>query len=324
MSDESIATRGGHPSVSALTIAVLTFRRPRDLGEILPALAAQASSIDPDVYRCRIVVVDNDPEGGARAAVTAFDASSEETVAYENETEPGISHARNRALDVSEDQDLLVFIDDDERPSEDWLVLLLETLADANADAVVGPVISTYEVEPDPWIVAGGFFVRRRLPTGTRLEVAATNNLLLDLATVRRLGLRFDPAFGISGGDDTMFTKQLRARGGTMVWCDEAIVFDVVPRTRTTRRWVVRRAFSSGNSASLTTLALAGHGPRLPLRVRLTIPGLVRAAGGLARIVVGSVTRSRRHRARGVRTAARGAGMVAGAWGYSYLEYRRG
>jgi len=28
-------------------------------------------------------------------------------------------------------------------------------------------------------------------------------------------------------------------------------------------------------------------------------------------------------RARGVKTLARGAGMVSGAWGYKYLEYRR-
>ena len=92
--------------------------------------------------------------------------------------------------------------------------------------------MSRFAETPDPWIAAGRFFDRRRLPTGTDLEVAATNNLLLDLAVVRRLGLRFDAAFGLSGGSDTLFTRELVASGERMVWCDEAIVYDIVPTDR--------------------------------------------------------------------------------------------
>ena len=38
--------------------------------------------------------------------------------------------------------------------------------------------------------IAGRFFNRRRLPTGTEVDVAATNNLLLDLIQLHELGLR--------------------------------------------------------------------------------------------------------------------------------------
>ncbi|RWZ50889.1 glycosyltransferase family 2 protein [Labedella phragmitis] len=313
-------------SDARVTIAVLTFRRPEDIAETLPLLADQAESVRDRVGSASVLVIDNDPDESARSAVEAF-ATSRPSVVVRYHAEPvsGITAGRNRALAEAEaaGDDILVFIDDDERPTERWLELLLDTFEANDAVAVVGPVISRFDVEPDSWVTAGEFFSRRRLPTGSTVDVAATNNLLLDLRVVRRIGLAFDPAFGITGGGDTMFSRTL-ARSGTLVWCDEAIVWDVVPASRVTRDWVVRRAFRSGNSWSLTSVALAqGASARWRVRASCLVKGLVRLAGGAFRAALGVVTRSLRHRAKGVRTMARGAGMVSGLMGYSYKEYRR-
>jgi glycosyltransferase involved in cell wall biosynthesis len=315
--------------VLAVRIAVLTYKRPADIEAALPGLDAQAKSVQSDSdgdeeIRADIVVVDNDPAGSAREFVESFARRSSVPVRYENETTPGISAARNRALATASDVDLLVYIDDDERPTDRWLPLLLKTWQEYRCAAVVGPVVSEYEVEPDPWVESGRFFDRRRLPTGTVLEVAATNNLLLDLHQVRAMGLSFDPDFGITGGGDTMFTRTLHRRGGVLIWCDEAVVIDVVPATRVTRDWVLRRAFRSGSSWSATSLKLSRPGrDRTLTKVRLTGRGVVRVAGGGARLLVGTVGRSMAQRARGQRTIARGAGMVSGAWGVVYAEYKR-
>jgi succinoglycan biosynthesis protein ExoM len=311
-----------------LTVAVLTYQRPDDLAAVLPMLVGQAGGVR-DLVDARVLVVDNDPSASARAQVEALAAEVETAttavpVRYVVESTPGIASARNRALDESVDSDLLVFIDDDERPSEEWLRSLLALWAGTGAAAVVGPVRSEYEVDPEPFIVEGRFFVRRRLPTGTAVEVAATNNLLLDLVEVRRQGLSFDVALGQLGGEDTLFTRSLVAGGGAILWCAEAVVTDVVPAHRVTRGWVVRRAYSSGNGWSLTSVMLSAGGPaRLATRLRLTARGGVRVAGGTARLLLGTVVRSLGQRARGVRTIARGAGMVAGAWGAGYREYGR-
>jgi len=313
-----------------LTVAVLTFRRPDDLDSVLPLLVAQADSVGTLGVAARVVVVDNDPAGSARqrverGAVEALAATDGRVgVEYEHESVPGIAAARNRALDAGRDDELLVFIDDDERPSERWLLELVGLQRRTGAEAVVGPVQSEYAVPPEPYIVAGGFFERRRLASGTRVDVAATNNLLLDLAAVRRWGLRFDLALGQLGGEDTLFTRSIAARGGTLLWCAEAMVTDVVPADRVTRRWVLQRAYSSGNGWGLTSVMLAGRGPRrLVVRLRLTGQGLVRLAGGAARWATGVATGSLGRRARGLRTVLRGAGMVSGAWGSGYREYGR-
>lgn len=310
--------RAAEPRPVTVTIAVLTYRRPDDLAELLPLLVALAASA---AYRVGVTIVDNDPDAGAAAFVQ--DWAGRGPVRYVHEPRPGIAAARNRALDEASDAELLVFIDDDERPGPDWLADLLRVREREGCAAVVGPVVSRYAVEPDPWIAAGEFFRRRRLPTGTDVDVAATNNLLLDLGRVRAHGLRFDERFGLIGGEDTLFTRSLVAAGERLVWCDEAVVTDVVPPARLTRSWVLRRAFSSGNTAALVEAELHPGWSGLRRRARRVGDGLVRAAGGGARAALGTVLASPAHQARGCRTAARGAGMISGAAGYRYGEYRR-
>lgn len=308
------ATDGPRLSVA---VCVLTYRRPDDLGQLLPMLLRQLAGPG---FAATVIVVDNDPAGSAADIATTFG----ETVRYVHEPAPGIAAARNRALDEAATEDLLVFLDDDERPGEDWLGLMVETYLRYRPVGVVGPVISEYDVEPDAWVRAGRFFDRLRRPTGSRVDVAATNNLLLDVAVLRRTGVRFDVRFGLSGGSDTLFTRSLTAAAGPLVWCDEAVVVDRVPVARVTRSWVLRRAFRSGNSWSRTTVELAGSGAdRLRRRAQLAGVAAVRLAGGGARWLLGTLTGSLSLQARGARTLARGAGMAAGVVGYTYSEYRR-
>jgi len=310
-------------------IAVLTYRRPTDLVALLPELLDQAGTVSLPV---EIVVVDNDPDAGARILVTetnwweagATNAGPAAPIRYVHEPSPGIAAARNRALHEGENADLLIFIDDDERPSSHWLVGLLNTYDTYRPAGVVGPVLSQYDIEPDQWIRAGGFFERRRFSTGTSVSLAATNNLLLDLSQVRHLGLSFDERFGLSGGSDSLFTRQLHQRGGKMIWCDEAIVIDVVPADRLTREWVLRRAFRMGNAWSRINLDDTINGKRMVMRLNLQTKGAARVCGGIVRYLTGSLLGQLPLRARGLRTVARGAGMLAGSVGFVYHEYKRG
>lgn len=280
-------------------------------------LVEQAAEVDADV---EVLIVDNDPDGGARAQVEAFGSG----VRYVHAPEPGIAAARNVALTSAESRDLVVFIDDDERPVQGWLGLLIDTWRATRPAAVIGPVVSRYVEAPDAWVAAGRFFDRRRLRTGTETAVAATNNLLLDARFVREHGLRFDLRFGLTGGSDTMFTRQVHALGGRMVWCDDAVVTDVVPPHRVTRRWVLQRAYRSGNSWGTTSVALAsGPWQRVRARAGLIAAGTPRVILGAAAVAAGALTRRLSLRARGTRTVARGAGMIAGAFGVAYVEYRR-
>ncbi|MCW2810122.1 MAG: hypothetical protein JWP61_580, partial [Friedmanniella sp.] len=264
-----------------MVVAVPTFRRPDDLVELLPQLLAQAADVEstwPGRFRVRVLVVDNDPAGSGAEPCRALPA-----VRYVAEARPGIGAVRHRAMAESEPATLLAMIDDDERPHPHWLSSLLATWTETGAALVAGRVVAGYDGPLDPWIAAGEFFRRRNLATGAALTVAAAGNLLLDLVQVRALGVEFDPGLGLRGGEDTLFSRQLHARGGRMVWCAESVITDRVPTQRMTRRWVLARAWSHGNASTLTDLRLAqGTGARSAVRLR-------RLAGGGLRVLAGAV-----------------------------------
>ncbi|MFE6509834.1 glycosyltransferase family 2 protein [Nocardioides sp. NPDC057767] len=297
-------------------VCMLTYRRPEGLAEAIGMLRAQLDLVPG----ARLLVVDNDEQPSASSAV-AEAAAGDVRVRYVHEPTPGIAAARNRALEEVGPEAVVVFIDDDEQPSEKWLPTLLACWEETCAAAVVGPVVSHFDGPLDPWIEAGGFFRRLRHPTGTVVTTAATNNLLLDMTQVGEL--RFDLGFGLSGGSDTVFTRTLSAGGGRIVWCDEAPVYDLVPADRATRGWVRARASRIGNSDSRVQVHLAPSRRRPSARLRATARGLVRVLGGFTRLVLGRLTGSQPHHARGTRTLLRGLGMLRGAWGSHVSEYAR-
>lgn len=305
----------------AVTIAVLTYKRTEGLASTLRALLAECRTYP----NASILVVDNNPGADAGPIVQAVANGSGGLFRYVHEIRPGIAAARNRALDETSASDILVFIDDDERPTAGWLTHLLRLHADRRPAAIAGPVISEFADEPERWILDGKFFVRRRLPTGTSIACAATNNLLIDVTQLSALGIRFADEFGLTGGSDTLFTRQLVQRGATILWCDEAIVIDEVPASRLTRDWVLQKAFRQGNVTPRIHLALASTpAARLRARVSGLAGGAARLAVGGAAIGYGAVTRDLGRRARATRLAVRGVGMLLGACGYSYAEYARG
>lgn len=307
-----------------VTIGVLTYKRPEELALGLPLMLEQARALGTDLnadVTAEVLVIDNDPEGSAEYVVRALDGPD---VRYALEAEPGIAAARNRAIDAAGQADLLIFIDDDERPRPGWLAPLVRTWRETGATAVMGRVISEFDGPLHPWVAAGDFFLRPSMPTGTPIQVAAAGNLLLDLQEVRVSGVRFDHRLGLTGGEDTLFSRQLTAYGARIVWCDESQATDHVPRSRMTRRWVLTRCWSHGNTTSTVGIYMAhGVGSRLAARIGSTLQGLARMAAGSGRFALGLVSRSKRHQARGLRTAFRGAGMVSGAFGHRYAEYAR-
>ncbi|MCI2956178.1 glycosyltransferase [Agromyces atrinae] len=313
--------------MSVVTVAVATFRRPERLDALIPRLFAQfdtAVAWRPELS-LGLVIIDNDPDESARETVARH---VDGRVRYTTEAAPGVTAVRNRALDESAGSDLLVFIDDDESPDERWLVALIETRERFTATAVAGPVVAAPDGPVDPWVVASESHLRTHragLVTGDAVDRAATNNLLLDRAWVERHGLRFDERFGLTGGEDSLFTRRLVRLGGRIVWCTEAVVHDHIPADRMSRSYNLRRVFSLSNAGARVDLALAdSFGERLVVRSKLALSGVARIVIGVARATRGRLRGSLRDRAFGERFAMRGRGELAAVVGYAASPYRRG
>lgn len=304
-----------------LVVAVATFRRPQLLAGLLPLLDEQARDVASAELASGILVVDNDPDGSAGPQVTTAALST--PLSLVAEPRPGLAAARNRMLDEAEDADLLALIDDDEQPSPGWLRSLLEVMERTSATAVTGPVESIPAHPLEDWLTGAGVFSRARHATDSARPGLATNNLLLDLRQVRELGLRFDPRFGLTGGEDSMFGQTLLRRGGTIVWCDESVVRELVPVERLTRPWVLTRATRSGETwVRVRTIDQPHRG--VALRLRYAVTGAVRCLLDTARALICRARGDAKGVGRHQFSAAGARGMVRGALGRTIEEYSRG
>jgi glycosyltransferase involved in cell wall biosynthesis len=305
---------------SPVTVAALTYRRPVELDRLLPLLVEQAADLTP---RAQVLIVDNDPDGGAADQVAAWAHAG---VIYVHEPRPGIVAGRNRAIDeaTTRGSAAVVFIDDDEAPGPQWLALLVAAWHRFGSAVVTGPVRSEFEHPPDEWVVGTRVFERASRPTGASRAGAASNNLLLDVEWLRSKGLRFDPEFGESGGSDTMLTHQIVAAGGEIRWCDEAEVVEAVPAGRLTHRWVARRIRRTSNSWARTELKIGaqqGHGFRRRLEIATRVPYFL--GRGLATVGVGVVRRQPAVRGRGAGELCQAAGVGQAVVGFVNMGYRR-
>lgn len=304
-----------------VVIAIPTYRRPHDLTRLLTALPPVIERASGLCASVDVLVIDNAGDAAAIADARGV------PVRYVREERRGLAAVRNRALDEAADADILVFIDDDETPAEEsWLERLLAAQQSSGAGVVAGPVRTVVPGGLDRWIVAGGFYARAHrqgLRTLDPIGSAASNNLLLRLADVRRVGARFDERFGRSGGEDSLFTSQLRAAGVLMVWCADAVVLDHLPAERRTREYALAR--SRGMEAAGTRVAVVMASPsgarRAYVRARAAAVGSARLIVGSARRVVGRLTGSIRSDARGARDIARGLGVWEGIAGRSRHLY---
>lgn len=230
-------------SATTITVCICTYRRLELLEKLLRAVATQRTD---GLFSYSCVVVDNDAEGSARALVENLQSSLPLTIQYAVEPTRNFAEVRNRAVGIASG-DLLAFVDDDEVPQEDWLLLMLRTMRESHADAVLGPVRPYFENEPPRWVVKSRICERPAYPTGTVLHwrQTRTGNVLLRAAMIRDEGLRFDPAYG-SGGEDVDFFRRAAQAGKKFVWCEEAPAYELVPESRLSRRYHLKRALLQG------------------------------------------------------------------------------
>jgi succinoglycan biosynthesis protein ExoM len=258
--------------MTEITVVIPSYRRPHDLARAIDSVRAQRDIAVPD----EILVVDNDPDGSARPVAERFAAGPCVPIRCVHEPRPGISHARNTGVTESSGR-YLAFLDDDEVVEPRWLAHLFDALNRFGADAAVGPVLPRFPdgVEIDPY--RRGVYTRdARMPTGTPLLRWNIGNSIFDKPRCFVGAEPFLPRLGRSGGEDTVFLRQMTRRGCKMVWCGEAVAWESVPRDRLEPGYLLRRAFRGAQTATFVCTTVK---PReLGRALRLMAGGCVQVA----------------------------------------------
>jgi succinoglycan biosynthesis protein ExoM len=232
---------------SHISVCICTFKRPELLRHLLDSLGSQQTE---GLFTYSVVVADNDPAQSARQVVTLFSSSTRAQVTYCLESEQNIALARNKALQNAEG-DFIAFIDDDEFPPDNWLLNLFKTCAMYGVEGVLGPVKPYFEQDPPAWAKKGRFFERPTFDTGYKVnwDQARTGNVLFKKEILNAVEIPFRSEFD-TAGEDVDFFRRMMGKGCTFVWCNEAAVHEVVPPSRCTRSYLLRRALLRGSNFS--------------------------------------------------------------------------
>lgn len=202
------------------------------------------------LFTYSVVVADNDAQCSAKDVVSSFSQTAPLPVTYCVEPQQNIAMVRNRALQQATG-DWIAFVDDDEFPGEEWLCALFQAQSQYKADGVLGPVRPHFECEPPAWVKKGGFFERPRHEAGYEMSPGQcrTGNLLFRRSMVIGTDAPFDPAFG-TGGEDVDFFRRMMEKGHRFVWCNDAAVFEEVPQSRCSFRYLLKRGLLRGSNFS--------------------------------------------------------------------------
>jgi succinoglycan biosynthesis protein ExoM len=300
-----------------ISICIATFRRPDRLADLLDDLVLQDQPPD------EVVVVDNDASASARWVVErriAYGAPF--PIHYEVQPVQNIALTRNRTVALSRG-DWLAFIDDDERAPPGWLQRLSDAVRRYSADGALGPVEPVLPEQAPPWIRRGRFYDWVHLSTGTRVppNQLRFGNVLVRASLLRRSSCPFDPAYGLTGGEDGDLLARLVQEGARIVWCDEANVTEPVEPARLSLRWLMLRALRGGQDFARHTLAGRYGAPTAGARLRLFTRALAQAglATGLALVYL---PRGSHRSAYWLLKASANVGKMSVLAGWHYHEYQ--
>ncbi|MFT3724243.1 MAG: glycosyltransferase family 2 protein [Hyphomonadaceae bacterium] len=228
-------------SVRDVDVCVCTFRRP-SVADLLASLAKQDL---PAGWRMRVIVADNDDAPSAKAIVEQAFTKLGLNGTYVHAPARNISIARNACLDAATGE-LLAFVDDDEIARPDWVARLIASHAETGANVVFGRVKAVYADDAPAWMRDADMHSTPPPFRWGRIEGGYTCNVLMKRDVVG--AMRFNPAFGRSGGEDTVFFGDLQKAGVPMVYADDAVVEEPVLPVRYGFGWMIRRAFRAGQS----------------------------------------------------------------------------
>jgi glycosyltransferase involved in cell wall biosynthesis len=219
-----------------ITVAICTRNRPEALARVLASLCRQ------EYPAMRVLVVDNAPLDDSSQRVSAEYASRLD-LSYVVEARPGLSRARNRAIEAS-DSDIIAWVDDDAECDRWWLAELARGFFEhPGADAVSGMVLpAEIETPAQLWFERYGGHSKGRgfTPDVFRWTGRATQSPMYPLPpfgagasmafrreAIERIG-RFDCALGAGAptlaGEDIAAFSTVLFLGGTVIWQPSALI----------------------------------------------------------------------------------------------------
>lgn len=241
----------------AIAVAICTYKRNDLLARLLEGLLVCADHVRAQAS-VAIALVDDTQEGMAQTVAEAYADRFEGGLEYRISGRQNISLARNLAIETAMQMgDWTVMTDDDCEPPAHWLDALLDVQQRTGADAVTGRMVRRVPDGSPRWITEQPFLDLgvEELSDGAQMSSAATFNTMISSRWLKdNPAIRFDPHFGVVGGEDMVFFRAARAAGLAIRFSERGFVYENEPADRATFGYQLYVHFWHGNSAALSCI----------------------------------------------------------------------
>lgn len=235
-----------------IAVAICTYKRNEPLAILLHALAACAERVK-ERGAVGVAIVDDTADGRARTIAEDFAQQFELGLAYRVSGRQNISIARNLALETAlEIGDWIAMTDDDCEPPPQWIEAFLDVQEQTGADATTGRMERRVPHGAPRWLTEQPFLELglEQQADGAVMEAAATHNSMISGTWLREHPhIRFDPQFGVIGGEDMVFYRAARAAGLRIRYSQKGFVYENEPASRATFRYQLFAYLWQGNSS---------------------------------------------------------------------------
>jgi hypothetical protein len=127
-----------------------------------------------------------------------------------------------------------------------WLSVMMSAQQEFDADLVVGPVKAVFDEAPSDWMLSGTFFDRFGIQRGPVPRIPAADNLLIRADVIRSCLPRvFAPGPIPHESEWIDFAYRSEALGFASICANDAVVFDIVPKYRMTKEWIISREYDN-------------------------------------------------------------------------------
>lgn len=241
------------------------------------------------------------------------------SIVHELEPQICIAKARNTAIRTAMGigADVILFIDDGEIITENWLDRMLCEYRSSRAMLVGGPLMPRFEGRSKSFVeglVRSGMIaqqarftrkIKHKLSRNKlRQAPVFTNNWLADSELFRKHNIFFDTTLSENAGHDTQFFEDVVSAGLETGWALDAFVFETIPPERVSLGYQFRTGLEQ---ASVAMLSKRRHRGRLNL-----LPGLLLSLIGRSVALILSILQMPFSKGRSIVGVMRHSGWIAG------------
>ena len=241
--------------IKFIAISLCTCKRPKMLEKALKSL--ETISI-PENIIIEVLVVDNDKNQSAKEIVFAYQKNSRYEVHYHTEPKRGLSFARNKVLEEAAKLGAshILFFDDDEYLATDCLKSHIDFYNEnENAIIISGPTINVFAPNTPNYIMKNIVFTQTTTKQHKNIrKTCAAGNVFFPISLYTKFGIKFSEEYVFMGGEDGDFFGRASKAGFTIVWNSNAIIYEEVPKARTTPEYIFKKCYYNGYAGAFNRI----------------------------------------------------------------------